>query len=600
VKGRLALFVVPLCLVLFLLGCDNRSGGQGGATLSQLAGGGSPVGEGQAGWLGELLSYVVLPFLLEGALLAVQISALAMVGGVFLGLGLALMRLSSHAPIRAAAWIYIWFVRGTPQLLQLVFLYDALPGIGIKLDTFTTAVIGFALNEAAFSAEIIRGGILSVNRNQTVAAASLGMGPLLALRRIILPQAMRAILPGMANDTIGMIKGTSIASVIFVNELTFRSQQIVGQNFKFFTVFAAAGIIYLILTSAISLAQTALERRFNHELEPAAGGASSWKRFLGWGASWLPAGVAGKAAPAAVGASPILAVPRPETAAERSAHGLLWREHLLAANAQEADDEGRPFVVCYNVCKSYGGREVLRNLDLTVKRGEVVTIIGPSGSGKSTLLRLINHLEHVDWGDIKVDGQYVGYEKDGATMRPIRDLAKARAHARIGMVFQHFNLFNHLTAVQNISEAPVQVYREDPKKARKLALSLLASVGLGRHADHLPHRLSGGQQQRVAIARALAISPRLMLFDEPTSALDPELVGEVLAVIRRLAEAGMTMIVVTHEIRFAREVADRVVFMDEGTIVEQGTPAEVLDNPKEERTQRFLRMVEREETAVDA
>ena len=271
----------------------------------------------------------------------------------------------------------------------------------------------------------------------------------------------------------------------------------------------------------------------------------------------------------------------------------------MAANAQQAD-ENRPFVVCYNVCKSYGGREVLRNLDLTVKRGEVVTIIGPSGSGKSTLLRLINHLEHVDWGDIKVDGQYVGYEKDGATMRPIRDLAKARADARIGMVFQHFNLFNHLTAVQNISEAPVQVYREDPKKARKLALSLLASVGLGRHADHLPHRLSGGQQQRVAIARALAISPRLMLFDEPTSALDPELVGEVLAVIRRLAEAGMTMIVVTHEIRFAREVADRVVFMDEGTIVEQGTPAEVLDNPKEERTQRFLRMVEREETAVDA
>ena len=600
-KGRLALFVVSLCLGLFLLGCDNRSGGQGapGATLSQLAGGGSPVGQGDAGWLGELLGYVVLPFLWEGALLAVQISVLAMAGGVVLGLGLALMRLSSYAPIRVIAWIYIWFVRGTPQLLQLVFLYDALPGIGIKLDTFTTAVIGFALNEAAFSAEIIRGGILSVNRNQTVAAASLGMGPLLALRRIILPQAMRAILPGMANDSIGMIKGTSIASVIFVNELTFRSQQIVGQNFKFFTVFAAAGVIYLMLTSAISLFQSLLEHRFNHELEPSVRGASSWRRFVGWGPSWLPGRVA--APPAGVGGTaPVLAAPRPETAAERSAHGLLWREHLLAANAPQADDEGRPFVVCYNVCKSYGGREVLRNLDLTVRRGEVVTIIGPSGSGKSTLLRLINHLEHVDWGDIKIDGQYVGYEKHGPSMRPVGDLAKARAEARIGMVFQQFNLFNHLTAVQNISEAPIQVYGEDPKKARNLALSLLASVGLARHADHLPHRLSGGQQQRVAIARALAISPRLMLFDEPTSALDPELVGEVLAVIRRLAEAGMTMIVVTHEIRFAREVADRVVFMDEGTIVEQGTPAEVLDNPKEERTQRFLRLVEREETVLDA
>jgi polar amino acid transport system permease protein len=601
VKSRLALFVVALCLGLFLLGCDNRSGGQGapGATLSQLAGGGSPVGQGEAGWLGELLSYVVLPFLLEGALLAVQISALAMVGGVLLGLGLALMRLSSYAPIRVIAWIYIWFVRGTPQLLQLVFLYDALPGIGIKLDTFSTAVIGFALNEAAFSAEIIRGGILSVNRNQTVAAASLGMGPLLALRRIILPQAMRAILPGMANDTIGMIKGTSIASVIFVNELTFRSQQIVGQNFKFFTVFAAAGVIYLMLTSAISLLQSLLEHRFNHELEPAVRGASSWRRFVGWGPSWLPGRVA--ALPAGVGGTaPAIAAPRPETAAERSAHGLLWREHLLAASPHQADPDARPFVVCDNVCKSYGGREVLRNLDLTVKRGEVVTIIGPSGSGKSTLLRLINHLEHVDWGEIKIDGQYVGYEKRGTAVRPIRDLAKARADARIGMVFQQFNLFNHLTAVQNISEAPIQVYGEEPKRARNLALSLLASVGLARHADHLPHRLSGGQQQRVAIARALAISPRLMLFDEPTSALDPELVGEVLAVIRRLAEAGMTMIVVTHEIRFAREVADRVVFIDEGSIVEEGTPAEVLDNPKEERTQRFLRMVEREETVVDA
>ncbi|MBV8187636.1 MAG: amino acid ABC transporter permease, partial [Alphaproteobacteria bacterium] len=254
-----------------LLGCDSRSSGSGagGATLNQLAGGGSPVAQGDAGFVVELVHYVLLPFLWEGAVLALQISALAMVGGVLLGLGLALMRLASFGPIRAFAWVYIWFVRGTPQLLQLVFLYDALPGIGIKLDTFTTAVLGFALNEAAFSAEIIRGGILSVNRNQTVAAASLGMGPLLALRRIILPQAMRAILPGMANDTIGMIKGTSIASVIFVNELTFRSQQIVGQNFKFFTVFAAAGLIYLALTSAISLGQAILERRFSLEHERA-------------------------------------------------------------------------------------------------------------------------------------------------------------------------------------------------------------------------------------------------------------------------------------------------------------------------------------------
>src|ERR1700691_5258236 len=197
-----------------------------------------------------------------------------MAGGVVLGLGLALARLSHVGVVRGAAWAYIWFMRGTPQLLQLVFLYDALPPLGVKLDSFTTAVVGFALNEAAFSAEIIRGGILSVNRNQAIAATAFGMSPFQTLRRIILPQAMKGILPGMANDVISMIKGTSIASVIFVNELTFRSQQVVGQNFKFFTVFGAAGIIYLIMTSAVAAAQALLERRFNLEIDRSAGRGS--------------------------------------------------------------------------------------------------------------------------------------------------------------------------------------------------------------------------------------------------------------------------------------------------------------------------------------
>jgi polar amino acid transport system permease protein len=211
-------------------------------------------------------------------------------------------------------------------------------------------------------------------------------------------------------------------------------------------------------------------------------------------------------------------------------------------------------------------------------------------------LRLVNHLEALDWGEITVDGKYVGYVKQiGGQPVPVRNLARARAEARIGMVFQHFNLFDHFTALENIMEAPVRVYGEASEKMRALGMSLLNAVGLSAHADHYPHRLSGGQQQRVAIARALAISPRLMLFDEPTSALDPELVGEVLAVIRRLAEAGMTMMVVTHEVRFAREVADRVVFMDEGRVIEQGPPEEVLDRPKHERTQRFLRMVSQAE-----
>jgi polar amino acid transport system permease protein len=521
----------------------------------------------------EVLTYVSSGFLLDGALTAVQIAALAMIGGIVLGLLLALMRLSNLAPIRGTAWCYIWFIRGTPVILQLVFLYDALPLVGIKLDSFTTAVVGFTLNEAAFSAEIIRGGILSVDRKQSLAAASFGMGPLLTLWRIILPQAMRAILPSMANQTISMIKGTSIASVIFVNELTFRAQQIVGQNFKFFTVFAAAGIIYLVMTSVVAVTQFYLERRFNPE-------------------------AAHKAPAAVVPASAVIGVPSvPATSA------TAWMDALQGSQQGRqpgGSAPGAPFVVCRNVHKSYGDKEILRGIDLTVQRGEVVVLMGPSGSGKSTLLRLINHLETLDWGEITVDGQYVGYQQKIGGLKPIRNVAKARADARIGMVFQHFNLFDHLTALENIIEAPVHVHGEAADKMRVLAMNLLRVVGLTSHADHFPHRLSGGQQQRVAIARALAISPRLMLFDEPTSALDPELVGEVLAVIRRLAEAGMTMIVVTHEVGFAREVADRVIFMDDGHIVEQGPPEDVLDHPKHERTQRFLRMVERQVGEPDA
>jgi polar amino acid transport system permease protein len=426
----------------------------------------------------EVLTYASSSFLLDGALTAVEIAALAMVGGVMLGLVLALMRLSTLPPLHGTAWLYIWFIRGTPLILQLVFLYDALPVVGIKLDSFTTAVVGFMLNEAAFSAEIIRGGILSVDRRQSLAAASFGMGPFLTLRRIILPQAMRAILPGMANQTISMIKGTSIASVIFVNELTFRAQQIVGQNFKFFTVFAAAGIIYLILTSGVAVAQFYLEKFYSLEASKKTP------------AKAIP--------PGAVAAESGSGVPAPSPTA--------WMDSLQASRTESSAPD-QPFVICRNVQKSYGDKEILRGIDLFVQRGEVVVLMGPSGSGKSTLLRLVNHLEPLDWGEITVDGKYVGYQKNqiGDGLKPTRNVAKARADARIGMVFQHFNLFDHLTALENIMEAPIHVYGEATERIRALALNLLRMVGLANHADHLPHRLSGGQQQRVAIARALAI-----------------------------------------------------------------------------------------------
>ncbi|NUR90464.1 MAG: amino acid ABC transporter ATP-binding protein [Nonomuraea sp.] len=243
------------------------------------------------------------------------------------------------------------------------------------------------------------------------------------------------------------------------------------------------------------------------------------------------------------------------------------------------------------VCKNFGALEVLKGIDMEVRNGEVVCVIGPSGSGKSTLLRCVNHLEKINAGRLYVDGQLMGYHERGGKLHELREKDVAAQRRDIGMVFQRFNLFPHMTALENVIEAPLRVKGEGKSAAAERGRALLTQVGLGDRCDSYPSMLSGGQQQRVAIARALAMQPKLMLFDEPTSALDPELVGEVLAVMRQLAEQGMTMIVVTHEMGFAREVADRVVFMDGGVIVEEGVPSQVISNPQHERTRTFLRRV---------
>ncbi|WP_371550707.1 amino acid ABC transporter ATP-binding protein [Streptomyces sp. NBC_00554] len=244
-----------------------------------------------------------------------------------------------------------------------------------------------------------------------------------------------------------------------------------------------------------------------------------------------------------------------------------------------------------SVHKSFGSLEVLKGVDLEVRTGEVTVILGPSGSGKSTLLRTINHLEKVDQGWISVDGTLVGYRRSGDKLYELREREILKQRTQIGFVFQNFNLFPHLTVLDNIVEAPVSALKRPRKDAVETARKLLDRVGLSDKADAYPKQLSGGQQQRVAIARALALEPKLLLFDEPTSALDPELVGEVLDVIKDLAHQGTTMIVVTHEIGFAREVADTVVFMDDGRVVEQGAPGDVLDKPQHERTRAFLSKV---------
>jgi polar amino acid transport system ATP-binding protein len=247
-----------------------------------------------------------------------------------------------------------------------------------------------------------------------------------------------------------------------------------------------------------------------------------------------------------------------------------------------------PMVRAEAVHKRFGRLEVLRGIDLEVQPGEVMVIVGPSGSGKSTFLRCINHLEKINAGRLWVDGELVGYRQVGDRLYELREREVSRKRSEIGMVFQHFNLFPHMTALGNVIEAPMRVKDVPRAQAVERGRELLAQVGLGDKADAYPAQLSGGQQQRIAIARALAMDPKLMLFDEPTSALDPELVGEVLEAMKKLATIGMTMVVVTHEMGFAREVGDKLVFMDEGVVLEEGKPTEVLANPRHQRTRTFV------------
>ncbi len=555
--------------------------------------------------MSQFTHYLTLPFLWQGLLIAIEISVAAFFAALPFALGMALMRMSRSRLVRWLPVPFIWVMRGTPILLQLLFWYNVLPLIGIHTSAMATAIIGMALNEIAFMAEIIRGGLLSVKQTQRDAAAALGLKRWQVLHRVVIPQALRTIAPAMSNEAIIIIKNTSLASVITVGELTLRSEQVVSTNFQYVPVFAAAGVLYLIATSAVMLVQSWLEARLNIERKARITAQATLRARE---AGSLMVGPVGPAPPASF-ATPtanglrqsygLLArltgrTPRAEIPAQPATRGETSPELLSALRAsQEASARGgEAFVQIRAVHKAFHGNEVIKGVSLDVEPGNVVFLIGPSGSGKTTLLRTINHLETIDDGEILVGGDHVGYRRSGGKLVPVRDPAAARAKARIGMVFQHFNLFDHLTVMENIMEAPVRVYGRKSDQVRQEARGLLAWAGLAEYENHYPHQLSGGQQQRIAIIRAVATHPRLMLFDEPTSALDPELVGEVLQLIRRLAEAGMTMVVVSHEIVFAREWADKVVFMEDGCIVEEGSPEELFRNPREERTKAFLSLID--------
>src|SRR3954471_16097917 len=530
------------------------------------------------------LHYLSMPYLLEGIQVTFQVTALGLGGGLILGLILAWMQLSRFRMLAALARGYAIIFRGTPLILQMVFAYDALPHIGIKLPAIAAAGLALACNEAPFIAEMLRAGVLGVDRGQLLAGQALGMTPSVLMRRVIAPQAIRTMIPAFGNESVSALKNSSLASVIAVQELTLRSTQLASSTFDFFSIFFASGLLYLLLTGAVSLIQLFLEWLLDLDR------AKKDRKF----ADYLP----WRRVDLVAGAEPsqeatLDAVPAPEVAILPPAPTLTRDERTKRAVTIARNNIA---VEVSELRKSYGAQAVLDGLGLTVRIGEVVALLGPSGSGKSTLRRCIHALDSWDSGTVRVGGRRLGFRDDGRLLSP-RDIANERASVGVGMVFQQFNLFSHLSAKENIAGPLRWVHGMTKIDADRRATELLDRVGLTHRADALPRHLSGGQQQRVAIARALAPNPSVLLLDEPTSALDPELVNEVLEVIRRLAiDDGLTMIISTHQIRFADEVADRVAFLSGGTIIEEGPAHEVLTNPRNPLTARFLSVMEADKT----
>jgi polar amino acid transport system permease protein len=525
--------------------------------------------------------YLSLPYLLEGIWFTVVVTALGLAGGLILGLLLAAMQLSRFWVLAAFARGYTVIFRGTPLILQMVFAYDALPQIGLKLSAIGAAGLALAANEAPFIAEMLRAGVLGVDRGQVLAGQALGMTPSLLMRRIIAPQAIRTMIPAFGNETVSALKNSSLASVISVQELTLRSTQLASSTFDFFSIFFASGLIYLVLTTGVSVVQLFVERALDLDRPTTP---NRLIRLMPWYRSPLVLEpiVAEPLSPPEARSAEVIQYPTPDVKASRS--DRTRRSATLTRNNVAVDVNG--------LFKAYDRQVVLAGVNMTVRLGEVVALLGPSGSGKSTLLRCINHLEGWEAGTVKIGGRRIGFREDGKPLSP-RDMANERASVGVGMVFQQFNLFGYLTALENVAGPLRWVHGVSRIDADRRALQLLERVGLSHRADALPRHLSGGQQQRVAIARAIAPNPSVLLLDEPTSALDPELVNEVLEVIRRLAvEDGLTMIISTHQIRFADEVADRVVFLSGGSIIEEGPAHDVLTNPQHPVTARFLRVME--------
>ncbi|RHQ13915.1 ATP-binding cassette domain-containing protein [Lachnospiraceae bacterium AM48-27BH] len=433
--------------------------------------------------------------------------------GTILGTLVALLRLSRCKVFQALTGAYIEVLRGTPILLQLYFFWLLLPKVlPFKVSDTACIIVALVINSSSYVAEVIRAGIQAVDKGQMEAAKSLGLSNKNAMRYVILPQAVKNILPALGNEFVVMVKETSLASVFFVGELMTSYKTVQSTTFLAIPSLTIVGIIYFILNFILTKILKVVERSC-----------------------------------------------RPVT--------------------KQVQD--REIIKVENLCKGFGELKVLRNINQHVNMGEVVSIIGPSGSGKSTFLRCLNLLEVPDSGKITFEGVEITDKKI--------DIDKHRQ--KMGMVFQHFNVFPNMTVLENITLAPVLEKKVPKEQAQEEAEELLKKVGLLEKKDEYPRKLSGGQKQRLAIVRAMAMKPDVILFDEPTSALDPEMVKDVLDVIKDLADSGMTIVIVTHEMGFAKEVSDRVLFMDDGCIQEEGTPEEIFEHPKNPRTIEFLSKV---------
>ncbi|UXJ55622.1 amino acid ABC transporter permease/ATP-binding protein [Pseudomonas citronellolis] len=486
-----------------------------------------------------------LPDFWKACVTVVELSALAWLIGMLLGFLLASAKLAESRWLRVPAGLYIWFFRSVPLLVLVVFVYNLpqlFPSTGALLSNpFISGLLALVLTEAAYMAEIHRGGLLSVSKGQKEAGRALAVGALGIQRLIVIPQAFRIALPTLINEYVTVVKLTSLVSVISLTELLMVGQKLYAQNFLVMETLSAVAIYYVLIVTLFGWLLQYLEHRLD------------------------------------------LNARKPETLGEAAVGRLRASLAQPAAARREAPAPGMPPALhLRDIRKSYGAHPVLKGVFLQVASGEVVSIIGPSGSGKTSLIRTVNGLEGIDGGEVVLFGE--SYIKAGQP-----DPARLRRGVRhIGMVFQGFNLFPHRTILDNVTLAPRFHGLDGREVCEQRALALLDKVGLLAHAHKYPHQLSGGQQQRVAIARALAMEPDIMLFDEPTSALDPELVGDVLNVIRDLAKEGMTMVIVTHEMDFALSISDRVVFMEHGQVQVDAAPAAIRNGECGERVMRFI------------